>query len=145
MGPTWGPSGDDRTQEGPKLVQWALLSGELWTQWTPICSHPNFIKVAHSFHSFLRFWSWVPIIATFAHILCDTWKFQIPLDGKLICYCRDKLILQCMALYASNVSSSTPTPTHNHPITHPPNPPPSFSQAHTQTTRTLRFTIYHVW
>ena len=27
MGPTWGPSGADRTQEGPMLAPWTLLSG----------------------------------------------------------------------------------------------------------------------
>ena len=27
MGPTWGPSGADRTQVGPMLAQWTLLSG----------------------------------------------------------------------------------------------------------------------
>ena len=29
MGPTWGPSGADRTQVGPMLAPWTLLSG--WT------------------------------------------------------------------------------------------------------------------
>ena len=29
MGPTWGPSGADRTQVGPKLAPWTLLSGIL--------------------------------------------------------------------------------------------------------------------
>ena len=28
MGPTWGPSGADRTQGGPVLAPWALLSGQ---------------------------------------------------------------------------------------------------------------------
>ena len=28
MGPTWGPSGADRTQVGPMLVPWTLLSGK---------------------------------------------------------------------------------------------------------------------
>ena len=27
MGPTWGPSGSDRTQVGPMLAPWTLLSG----------------------------------------------------------------------------------------------------------------------
>ena len=27
MGPTWGPSGADRTQMGPMLAPWTLLSG----------------------------------------------------------------------------------------------------------------------
>ena len=29
MGPTWGPSGADRTQVGPMLAPWTLLSGTL--------------------------------------------------------------------------------------------------------------------
>ena len=28
MGPTWGPPGDDRTQVGPMLASWTLLSGQ---------------------------------------------------------------------------------------------------------------------
>ena len=42
MGPIWGPSGADRTQVGPMLAPWTLLSGKLnhiWIvlQWNP---HP---------------------------------------------------------------------------------------------------------
>ena len=29
MGPTWGPSGADRTQVGPMLAPWTLLSGKI--------------------------------------------------------------------------------------------------------------------
>ena len=32
MGPTWGPSGADRTQVDPMLAPWTLLSGEYWRQ-----------------------------------------------------------------------------------------------------------------
>ena len=31
MGPTWSPSGADRTQVGPMLAPWTLLSGPRWT------------------------------------------------------------------------------------------------------------------
>ena len=31
MGPTWGPSGANRTQVGPKLSPWILLSGIIYT------------------------------------------------------------------------------------------------------------------
>ena len=31
MGPTWGPSGADRTQVGPMLAAWTLLSGFSWS------------------------------------------------------------------------------------------------------------------
>ena len=30
MGQTWGPSGADRTQVGPMLAPWTLLSGQVW-------------------------------------------------------------------------------------------------------------------
>ena len=30
MGPIWGPSGADRTQVGPMLASWILLSGNIW-------------------------------------------------------------------------------------------------------------------
>ena len=41
IGPTWGPSGAGRTQMGPMLAPWTLLSGELLRslmrpQWTKI-------------------------------------------------------------------------------------------------------------
>ena len=32
MGPTWGPSGADRTQVGPMLAPWTLLSGMIYMQ-----------------------------------------------------------------------------------------------------------------
>ena len=32
MGPTWGPSGADRTQVGPMLAPWTLLSGCGWVE-----------------------------------------------------------------------------------------------------------------
>ena len=42
IGPTWGPSGADRTQLGPMLAPWTLLSGLLWSQ--VIATH---LKIAH--------------------------------------------------------------------------------------------------
>ena len=33
MGPTWGPSGADRTQVGPMLAPWTLLSRMLFPSW----------------------------------------------------------------------------------------------------------------
>ena len=47
MGPTWGPSGADRTQVGPMLAPWTLLS---W-----IASYPSFQADLYSKHS--RTWS----------------------------------------------------------------------------------------
>ena len=33
MRPIWGPSGADRTQVGPILAPWTLLSGTIWLTW----------------------------------------------------------------------------------------------------------------
>ena len=40
MGLTWGPSGADRTQVGPMLAPWTLLSGKLWLDIIHAKSHP---------------------------------------------------------------------------------------------------------
>ena len=56
MGPTWGPSGADRTQVGPMLAPWTLLSGVLSmvnrrrtnvpVQWLGIYrSHHRYVKI----------------------------------------------------------------------------------------------------
>ena len=44
MGPTWGPAGADRTQVGPMVAAWILLSGIL------VINVPDFIIVHH--------WQW---------------------------------------------------------------------------------------
>ena len=36
MGPTWGPSGADMTQVGPRWAPWTLLSGSS-ARWRPFC------------------------------------------------------------------------------------------------------------
>ena len=38
MGPTWGPSGADRTQVGPMLAPWTLLSGYILLR-RPLCPY----------------------------------------------------------------------------------------------------------
>ena len=40
MGPTWGPPGDDRTQVGPMMAPWTLLSGNILFY---ICTHVIFV------------------------------------------------------------------------------------------------------
>ena len=47
MGPTWGPSGADRTQVGPVLAPWTLLSGHIW-KWL-------FKKIRHTDHCEIHF------------------------------------------------------------------------------------------
>ena len=37
MGPTWGPPGDDRTQVGPMMAPWTLLSGEQRSSFVALC------------------------------------------------------------------------------------------------------------
>ena len=43
MGPTWGPSGADRTQAGPMLAPWTLLSRYLHQCWYVVILTPRSI------------------------------------------------------------------------------------------------------
>ena len=56
MGPTWGPSGADRTQVGPMLAPWTLLS---WMS----CQNDNFkcifmTKLNNFYTENVQFWLW---------------------------------------------------------------------------------------
>ena len=44
MGPTWGPSGADRTQVGPMLAPWTLLSGPIYSSLNSNVSSGNRVK-----------------------------------------------------------------------------------------------------
>ena len=61
MGPIWGPSGADRTQVGPMLAPWTLLSGQdpggphvgpmnfvIWASWPERTSPPSFVMIKQS-------------------------------------------------------------------------------------------------
>ena len=43
MGPTWGPPGADRTQVGPMLAPWTLLSGMLKSRSSTVALRPKFL------------------------------------------------------------------------------------------------------
>ena len=44
MRPTWGPPGDDRTQVGPMLAAWTLLSGKpSWTVHVAVLTHRGWV------------------------------------------------------------------------------------------------------
>ena len=51
MGPTWGPSGADRTQVGPMLAPWTLLSGMLYCNWVKVFPHPNGHELLKMFYT----------------------------------------------------------------------------------------------
>ena len=51
LGPTWGPSGADRTQVGPMLAPWTLLSGYTFIRFQQNC---NATKQYHEIHSICR-------------------------------------------------------------------------------------------
>ena len=59
MGPTWGPPGADRTQVGPMLAPWTLLSG--------MCHHYQALSIRNWSHigSQTRFWPRVIICCQF--------------------------------------------------------------------------------
>ena len=64
MGPTWGPSGADRTQVGPMLTPWALLSGLIG-----ICAYNHILKqcrlgMLKYFHTTASLRTWVSLLGT---------------------------------------------------------------------------------
>ena len=63
MGPTWGQSGADRTQVGPKLAPWTLLSGFRWSKFRSTASSRQLYRLIFLMHrcvckslSSLKFW-----------------------------------------------------------------------------------------
>ena len=80
MGPTWGPSGTDRTQMGPMLAPWTLVSGlatgltvkqyamctEVW--WSGRCfRYQNMLKPSHHW-PFVRGISWLALCEGNPHV-----------------------------------------------------------------------------
>ena len=70
MGPTWGPSGADRTQVGPMLAPWTLLSGIVLQPSTPYllankatassdATSPSIPGTEIKFPLWLTYWDWV--------------------------------------------------------------------------------------
>ena len=50
MGPTWGPSGADRTQVGPMWAPWTLLSGYIHVILPPLQDYRNMMISWHETH-----------------------------------------------------------------------------------------------
>ena len=71
MGPTWGPSGADRTQVGPMFVPWTLLSGDI-TQYSFLLPLVTY-SVSRIHH--YRF--------TCSNKLKGVWSFIVTLIGNL--------------------------------------------------------------
>ena len=61
MGPTWGPSGADRTQVGPILAPWTILSGITSIHWS---------------HSEIRFYARLLISGPTCVKFCRNWPQQ---------------------------------------------------------------------
>ena len=86
-GPIWGPPGTDRTQVGPMLAPWSLLSGMLWLIWShfaySIYSTPHFLTQwlisqlgAAALTSWIGQFLWVLHIG-YHGVLCLVWSRKI--------------------------------------------------------------------
>ena len=69
MGPTWGPSGADRTQVGPMLAQWTLLYGYLIFKWIVVTSPKEWFSGQHAL---------LPE-AVYVQMLTNSWEWAIDL------------------------------------------------------------------
>ena len=52
MGPTWGPSGANRTQVGPMLAPWTLLSEDIIFSHMRSKFYRCYLKTGQSFHTY---------------------------------------------------------------------------------------------
>ena len=75
MGPTWVPSGADRTQVGPMLAPWTLLSGWVLFSYVMVIlsSVSGFMWSICPYPSWLRHWSW--------------WRHQMETFSELLAHC----------------------------------------------------------
>ena len=77
VGPTWDPSGADRTQVGPMLVPWTLLSGSTPGKtvfvWKLVPRHKYYIILYLALH-FLGYWL-ISSATKYIHLPC--WRAKI--------------------------------------------------------------------
>ena len=90
MGPTWGPSGADRTQVGPMLAPWTLLSdadGSHVGPWTLLSASRPSTLIKLPSHKMWWFGSNIHILSC----SCALWKEKhIRLLSYPLCLTRDK-------------------------------------------------------
>ena len=67
MGPTWGPTRADRTQVGPMLAPWTLLSGFIFKTYI---SHLPWYRKQYSFRRTVSRTQGINIILVFQYNLC---------------------------------------------------------------------------
>ena len=92
MGPTWGPSGADKTQVGPMLAPWTLVSG--------IFSVFNTVHSPYIVCHFSLYNSWYPI----AHLYsmgCCSW---VQIWSKFY-HCNCCVVLCCIMSYITDILS----------------------------------------
>ena len=68
MGPTWGPSGADRTQVGPMLTPWTLLSG-LFYHYVIIFTCPRWPLFGNTKSEWLNFMAFLGTADSEVHIV----------------------------------------------------------------------------
>ena len=70
MGPTWGPSGADRTQVGPMLAPWTLLSGYCWLSVPFISQNLPRSGIHSSIHGLVQEIYYSSVLEMELHISC---------------------------------------------------------------------------
>ena len=88
MGPTCGPSRADRTQAGPMLALWTLLSGILFAIWCVVCN---------------KAWHWSVIQARWSLMQCHFIIRIMKMNGyhNQTSTAVWQIILQCLIVYLS--------------------------------------------
>ena len=87
MGPTWGPSGADRTQVGPMLAPWTLPSGYLFQ----ICLTTNIIYEQTWIYRYplMCAWSCIVTVSVKKALPNSWWRHQMETFSALLANCAE--------------------------------------------------------
>ena len=102
MGPPWGPSGADRTQMGPMLAPWTLLSGRDYSGFRGVSSSP--FTSLYGWGPFpIKNWPWQkcywsqtirPVLM--ALTMLSKWTIDINTNHATYWYCMFYVIIRCI-------------------------------------------------
>ena len=96
MGPTWGPSGADRTQVGPMLALWTLLSGEY------ACENSSEKYIQNIFTAVMIMIQLPPRL--YFHFILNTWSVMKSSSSHQLFQRRNAVIRYCLKVLIAKVA-----------------------------------------
>ena len=111
MGPTWGPSGADRTQVGPMVAPWTLLSRSFMAILISYKAAPiSYLLLYWSSNKYTCAWYWYSTNIAFRKVkmcVCSMWSSMLmPTNIPMACMISDKGVISLIAYSQVALSAS---------------------------------------